>query len=642
MSADIDRREFLKQAPAAAALVAGVAQAGLAAQRDPVRSAAAHALEPFDYRNVRLLPSRWQQQVEVARTFFHEHVSIDDVLQGFRAAANLPAPGRPLGGWCGKDSNNVFGQWLSGLTRLARVTGDESLRTMALTLYTEWAKTIGADGNARMDHYPFDKLVCGLVDLARYGEHRAAIDTLTRVTAYADKTFQRAQAPLADITDNQAYYGRPQEWYTLAENQFRAFQLTGDAMFRRFAEEWLYHAYWNKFATTNAPTDAHGVHAYSHVNTFSSAAMAYGVTGDKHYLDIIKNAYEYLQQFQCYATGGYGPNERFMKTDGSLGRALDTRSDTFEAVCGSWAGFKLSRYLLQFTGDARYGDWIERLFYNGVGAALPLQAQVRNFYYADYRVGGGMKVYNWDTCTCCSGTFMQNTAEYANLIYFRRGGSGSEALYVNLFVPSEVTWAGSIGPSSEVKTFRVTQDTTYPDGDTTKLTFSMPRALEIPLFVRVPSWATSMTFKVNGAPVAVDAKPGTWAMLSRTWQSGDVVDIQLPLTLRMEPVDRQHPNRVAVMRGPVVFVLEGAYHDPNFALPRTNEELAQWLVPEPGSLPRGVWATAPPPANYPTSLRVVPPDKRPVRLRFRPFYEVGENYPYFMYFDRDTLPWRLW
>ena len=43
-----------------------------------------------------------------------------------------------------------------------------------------------------------------------------------------------------------------------------------------------------------------------------------------------------------------------------------------------------------------------------------------------------------------------------------------------------------------------------------------------------------------------------------------------------------------------------------------------------------------------TSLKVTPPDKKPVRLRFRPFYEIGENYPYFMYFDRDKLPWKIW
>jgi DUF1680 family protein len=140
----------------------------------------------------------------------------------------------------------------------------------------------------------------------------------------------------------------------------------------------------------------------------------------------------------------------------------------------------------------------------------------------------------------------------------------------------------------------------------------------------------------------MDATPGKWATLSRTWKTGDKVEIEIPHELRMEAVDREHPNRVAVVRGPVVFVLEGAYHDPNFALPRTNAELGDWLAPEAGTLPRGVWSTGLPPATYPTSLKVVPPDKRPVRLRFRPFYELGENYPYFMYFDREKLPASLW
>jgi DUF1680 family protein len=148
--------------------------------------------------------------------------------------------------------------------------------------------------------------------------------------------------------------------------------------------------------------------------------------------------------------------------------------------------------------------------------------------------------------------------------------------------------------------------------------------------------------KVNGSPVAVDAAPGQWATLTRTWANGDRIEICLPLTIRMEPVDSQHPDRVAVVRGPVVFVLEGSYHDPNFRLPMRDEDLASWLVPEAGSLARGVWAVNMPEAEFPTILRVEPPDKKPVRLRFRPFYEVGENYPYFMYFDRRLLPWRLW
>src|SRR6185436_2138994 len=213
----MNRRDFLKSAPAGALLMHAVANA----QRVSTGTAAvARKLEPFDYQGVRLRPSRWQQQFESGRAFY-------------------------LG-----------------------LSNDAAMREKAITLYTEWAKTIGPDGNARMNHYPYDKVVGGLVDVARYAGHRDAIGTLTKITAHADKTFQRAQAPLADIADNQGYYGKPQEWYTLSENLFRAYQLTGDAAFRLFADVWLYKAYWGKFATSSTPADAHGVHAYSHVNTF--------------------------------------------------------------------------------------------------------------------------------------------------------------------------------------------------------------------------------------------------------------------------------------------------------------------------------------------------------------------------------------
>jgi hypothetical protein len=587
-------------------------------------------LEAFDYEGVRVLPGRWLSQVQAGRNFYLS-VEDDDILHGFRKAAGRKAPGKPLGGWCGIDSGTVFGQWLSGMSRLSRATGDTALRDKAVGLFEGWAETLPPDGDARMGHYRFDKLVGGLVDLDLYAGHRAASDVLERVTQSATKTLERPENPreaLADPSHNQRYYGAPQEWYTLAENLYRAYRLTDEPMFRSFAEDWHYHAYWAKFRTTSSPADAHGVHAYSHVNTFSSAAAAYGATGDPGYLDVIRNAYDYLQRHQCYATGGYGPNERFMALDGSLGRALETRSDTCETSCGSWAGFKLSRYLLRLTGEARYGDWIERLLYNGVGAALPITDGGRSFYYGDYRIGGGMKVYNWDTYTCCSGTYIQNLAEYHNLIYFQ----DEQGLYVNLFLPSEASFRG----------LTMTQETRYPDADTTTLSVRTDAPKVFSLRFRVPSWTRNISVRLNGTDVPVDARPGTWATVRRTWSSGDKVEIRIPLTLRMEPVDEQHPNRVAVIRGPAVFVLEGAYHDPAFALPMRDEDLERWLVPEEGGLPRGIWSTGLPEAEYPTSLRVVPPDGRSVRLRFRPFYEIGENYPYFMYFDRDSLPSRLW
>jgi len=596
------------------------------------QAAGSARIAPMDYRGVRLRPSRWQAQCDASRDVYFGF-SDDDILHGFRVAAGLPAPGRPLGGWCGRDSNTVFGQWLSGLSRMYRATGDARMRDKAVLLFTEWAKTVKADGDCRMRHYAYDKLVCGLVDLQLYADHESAIPMLERVTNFASRTFDRSNN-LADPSHNTAYYGVPQEWYTLAENLYRAYALTGNPAFRNFAEVWLYHAYWNKFASSSSPADAHGVHAYSHVNTFSSAAMAFEITGDPSYLRILRNAYDYLQQTQCYATGGYGPNERFMAPDGSLCRALDTRSDTAEIVCGSWAGFKLARYLMRFTGEAKYGDWIERLLYNGVGAGLPLQGNGRNFYYADYRVGGGMKAFNWDTFTCCSGTYIQNTADYHNLIYF----TDPAGLYVNLYLPSEITWTLPNGGL----TAKAAIATAYPEAEAAALTLTLQQPVAFAIRFRVPQWARGMSIRINGQASGVECRPGTWATVDRRWTSGDRVELTIPLALRMEPVDRQHPDRVAVVRGPIVLVLEGAYHAPYFRLPERDDDLATWLVPEKWTPPLAVLTESKESHDAMTVFRVVPPDKSPVRLRFRPFYDVAEHYPYFMYFDRKALPWKLW
>ena len=623
---DMDRRDFLASTPAAMLLASNM----ISQQSAASGSRTAARIEPFDYQSVRLRPSRAKTQADAAREFYFG-LSDDDILHGARQEAGLPAPGQVLGGWCARNSHSVMGQWLSGMSRLYRATGDARMRDKAVTLMTEWAKTVKPDGDAGMRHYPYDKLVCGLVDLQLYAGHDAAIPVLEKVTDFAIKTLDRSNN-LADPNHDTAYYGVPQEWYTLSENLFRAYRVTGNPTFKAFGEAWLYPAWWNKFARTSAPPDAHGVHAYSHVNTFSSAAMAYDVLGDASYLQILKNGYDYLQQTQLYATGGYGPNERFMAPDGSLGRALETRSDTAEIVCGSWAGFKMARYLMRFTGEARYGDWIERLFYNGIGAALPLTGRGRNFYYGDYRVGGGMKVYNWDTFTCCSGTYSQTMADYYNIVYYK----DADSLYVNLYVPSDVAWQRSEG------TVVVEQQTLYPEAETTAITVTPARLSRFALKLRVPSWTKGMSVAVNGTPANVECRPGEWATIDRSWNAGDKVDVTIPLTLRMEAVDRQHPDRVAVMRGPVVLVLEGTYHAGAFRLPDRDDDLAAWLVPEKWSRPLAMLTPGDESRDTMSVFRLVPPDKSAVRLKFRPFYDTGEGYPYFMYFDRKGLPYRLW
>lgn len=515
------------------------------------------------------------------------------------------------------------------MARMSRATGDAEYRDKAGYLLTEWGKTIGPDGDCRMRHYSYDKTICGLIDMQLYAEHPAAVPLLDKVTDWAMKNLDHENMIVVP-SHNTLYFGKPQEWYTLAENLYRAYQLTGNPKYKDFADIWLYHQYWNKFLNTSAPPDADGVHAYSHVNTFSSCAMAYGVSGDESYLKILKNAYDYMQNGQCYATGGFGPNERFMEIDGGLGRALDARSDTFETGCGSWAAFKMARYLQEFTGEARYGDWIERVAYNAIGAALVPSGNGRNFYYSDYRVGGGLKVDRWDNFTCCSGTFIQDMADYHNVIYYK----DPTTLYVNLYMPSDVTWNRPTGNVT------LTQDTTYPEGDTSTLTLQMAKPAAFALKLRVPTWAKGMTVAVNGTATGIPCPSGDWAVLNRTWHTGDRIDVHIPMPLRYAPVDAQHPKRVAVVRGPVVLVMEFDYHDPNFSLPESEAELNTWLVP--CDAPPAHSPFRPAFGCTPAVFSVKRPDGRPVRLQFRPFYEMPENFPYLMYVDLDAWPYTLW
>jgi DUF1680 family protein len=464
--------------------------------------------------------------------------------------------------------------------------------------------------------------------MSRYLGDDQAFTTLTQLLDWGQEHLDHENVPATPGAES----GSPHEWYTLAENIYRAHGVTGEERHREFAGRWHYDAYWDKFAETSDVEGASGVHAYSHLNTFSSASMAYQSLGDDHFLNVAVNAYDFFQKSQCFATGGFGPAERIMPPDGSLGLSLETRMDSFEAPCGTWAGFKLSKYLMTFTGDARYGDWIERLLYNGIGAALPISGRGRHFYYADYRVGGGMKVpfrdsgyldpfrpsdagSAWTPYACCSGTYLQAVADYHDLIYFKNEAT----LFVNLYLPSTVTWKHASGEVT------VTQRTQYPEVGRVDISVEPDTPSDFSLAFRVPSWASDFTVMVNGTAAGGEHTPGTWAVVSRTWSPGDTVSLSLPLPIRLVPVDAQHPNRAAIMRGPVVLVQDAGLCRQPIEVPAAEEEIIERIEGDANE----------PAGRAPHRGTTSPP-------KFRPFYTIPELWAYRMYFDMDRLPIVLW
>jgi len=274
----------------------------------------------------------------------------------------------------------------------------------------------------------------------------------------------------------------------------------------------------------------------------SSAMQAYLTLGNGKYLRAARNAFDMLAK-QSFVTGGWGPEETLRGPDSpDVYASLTDTHASFETPCGSYAHFKLTRYLLRVTRDSRYGDSMERVMYNTVLGAKPLMADGRTFYYSDYNFKG-RKVYRDDQhWACCSGTLPQVAADYRINTYFR----DPQGVWVNLYIPSTLRWKQD---GAEVA---LTQESQYPFESVVQFSVNTSRAREFTLKLRIPAWASAASISVNGRRLQTGITPGTFATIHRRWDTGDRVELDLPMTLRLEPVDPQHPQTVALVFGPLV------------------------------------------------------------------------------------------
>jgi DUF1680 family protein len=524
-------------------------------------------LAEFGYSDVKLAPGLAQTQFEQTRAVLLG-LNEDSLLKPWRLRAGLAAPGPDMGGWYdelpldktesgghGFAPAHCFGQWISALAR--GYAADHDARTKAklekiLALY-EPAISGKFYKNFRFPAYNYDKLVIGLIDAQYIAGLPQAGRLLTLTTDAAepylppyaldrDEPQRKWRASVGENTSDDYTWD---ESYTGAENLYLAYQRGAGERYKILARRFLLDkTYFDPLSEGKNVLDNH--HAYSFCNALSSAMQAYLVDGSEKHLRAASNAFDMITQTQSFATGAWGPNESFV-AEGSddLFKSLSDTHRGFETPCGSYAHFKLTRYLLRVKKDGRYGDSMERVLYNTVLGAKPLQADGRAFYYSDYHFGGA-KTYFPDKWPCCAGTLPQVAADYRILIYFR----DERGLYVNLYLPSEVNWVSADG--AQVK---LSQAGDYPAGDLVTMRMDCSRASKFAVRLRIPGWARA-SVRVNGAAVPVRAEAG-FAAIDRRWKSGDKIELRLGSTQRFEAIDARHPETVAVVKGPLVMFAIG-------------------------------------------------------------------------------------
>src|SRR5580693_8546724 len=591
MAHGLDRRTFLKATTATAAgtYAASVLPAWAASEKSLM--AISTPLTTFAYSDVQLFDGPMKRQFEENHARF-QNLDDDRMLKVFRQVAGLAAPGEDMGGWYdltgfsleGNDfhgfiAGHSFGQYVSGLARSYAVTGSEETRAKINRLVKGYAETLDAKAKFFVDYrlpaYTYDKLSCGLIDAHEFAQDPLAMEIhekLTRaIVAYLpEKALSRQEQRSRPHKDTAFTWD---ETYTLPENLFLAYQRSGKTFYRDMAKQYLEDdTYFNPLSQGNNVLPFE--HAYSHVNAFSSAMQAYITLVSPKHLRAARNGFEMLVATQSFATGGWGPDEAFGEPGtGQLGDSLAFTHASFETPCGAYGHFKITRYLLRVTKDSRYGDSMERVLYNTILGAWPIQADGTSFYYSDY-ANTGKKVWYGQKWPCCSGTFPQLAADYHISTYLR----SADGVYVNLFTPSSLNWSDGGGR------YGLKQETRYPFDNKIQIQVSASQAKDYTLYVRIPGWAApDPVLSVNGKRVSDALQAGTFAAIRRTWKDGDRVELELPMPLRLEQVDANHPNLVALVQGPLV-LFAVADSQPSFdrnallQAKAVNNAKGDWLV----------------------------------------------------------------
>ena len=321
--------------------------------------------------------------------------------------------------------------------------------------------------------------------------------------------------------------------------------------------------------------------AVGHVVTatylWCGAADVYAETGEAALLEALERLWRDVTSAKMYLTGGaaalhHGESQRVRlkrwpidSVHEAFGAPHQLPNRTaYNETCANIGNAMWNWRMLLLTGDARFADIMERVFYNSMLSAISLDGQ-RYFYTNPLRRCGPEapllsqdSVQRWPNttpdspvhCFCCPPNLARTIAQLQTYAY----GVSENAAWIHLYGSSQLS---THLPGGEA--VNLTQTTDYPwDGRITIRVEKAPEQ-EMALRFRIPGWAESVAVTCNGKPVAGTFRPGTYGEIRRRWSSGDIVEINLPMPVAMEeshPLVEENRNQVAVMRGPLVFCLE--------------------------------------------------------------------------------------
>jgi DUF1680 family protein len=524
---------------------------------DPAPPGSPARLQSFARRDVRLLdgPFRDMEKRGLAHLLSLEP---DRLLHTFRLNAGLPTQAKPYGGWEAPEvelRGHTLGHYLTASALAWEATGDERLKTRALAIVAELRRVqralAGRGANAgylsafpeelfdRVEtrrrvwapYYTLHKILAGLIDVHRTFGDVAALEAAKGMAAWVGLRARRlGEAPWQEMLETE--FGGMQESLT------DLFALTGDPEHLRLARLFDHRAVFDPLSRGEDPLD--GLHANTQIPKAIGAARDCELTGEPRYCRAAETFWTRVARARSYAIGGHSEDEHFFP----LARFSRHLGESTAETCNTYNMLKLTRDLFRRDAAPSRLDFYERGLFNHILASND-PASGRVTYFVSMKPGA-FRTYSTaeDSFWCCVGTGLENPARFSEAIYFH----APDALYVGLFVASELTW--------REKGLSLRQETRFPDEDSVRLTLRLAAPVRFALHVRHPAWAEGeLALTVNGRSQPASSRPGRHATLEREWRDGDVVELRLPMRLRAEPMP-DDPTVVAFLQGPIVLAAD--------------------------------------------------------------------------------------
>lgn len=401
-------------------------------------------------------------------------------------------------------------------------------------------------------YYTLHKILAGLLDVYEVAGNKKALGIARGMGAWVHARLSALAPETRTRMWNQYIAG---EYGGMNEAMARLFRLTGERKFLETAKlfdntDFFFGNASHDHGLARGVDTVRGKHANQHIPQITGALETYRSTKELPYYRIAANFWDIVNRGYTYSIGGVAgartPNnaECFTIQPDTLwqhGFSPGGQNET----CATYNLLKLDRQLFMYDQTAKYMDHYERAVYNHILASVA-ENDPGNTYHVPLNPGAQKRFGNADMngFTCCNGTALESHTKLQDTIYFH--SADHAALYVNLFIPSTLTWTE--------RKVTVRQVTEFPYADTSTLVVNGSGRFDVR--IRVPAWATRGFFvKVNGRDETVKATPGSYATLSRTWRDGDRVELRMPFSFHLDHVMDQ-PNVASLFFGPVLLAAE--------------------------------------------------------------------------------------